>query len=151
MQHIHPYQYHQTDPKHHQISGNQTKIETFRAGKAAEHLPDDPEAPVQSAGVEKDPGKVHFQHRENMKQKFRDTDACPAPQIFSDLEDRMQQSPEEKVQRAAVPQTGDSEDDQNIDILPQQPSASPAQRDVNIIRQPGRQGNMPAPPKIFDP
>ena len=61
----------------------------------------------------------------------------------------MNESPCNKMPTCPMPQAADDKDDENVNILPQQAFAASAQRDIEIIRKPRGQGNMPSAPKLF--
>ena len=60
------------------------------------------------------------------------------------------QAPADKVPVGAVPDAGQRPDHQHVEQLPGQPAAVAAQRDVDVIPEPGRQRDVPPPPKLGD-
>ena len=66
------------------------------------------------------------------------------------LIEAVEQSPDEEGQPRAVPQSADGEDDEHIQIFPYRSLSAAPQGDVEVIAEPGGQGDMPPPPELRD-
>ena len=72
----------------------------------------------------------------------------PGGKAINQDEDSIVQAPEDKVPRRAVPEAGQKKDDQNIGRRPRRADVGAAERDVNVVANPGGQRDVPAPPEI---
>ena len=59
----------------------------------------------------------------------------------------MVQSPDDKGCPSAMPEPGRKKDNQQINIRPHLPFPVAAQRDVDVLAEPGGQADVPPPPE----
>ena len=130
-----------------------------RAGK---HVLEDKEGVGEGAAFEKDPGDgAQKEGDPDLEQDsepavLRQTQpaAHPGAQIGGKTADHLikpvEEPPGYKGQGGAVPQAADGKDDEEICIRSHPPSAAPAQRDIEVVPEPGGEGDVPAPPELPD-
>ena len=62
----------------------------------------------------------------------------------------MQQAPDDEVPARAVPEAAEEEHGDQVDVAARRADAVAAERDVEVVAEPGRQRDVPAPPELLD-
>ena len=70
--------------------------------------------------------------------------------LFQQQKHRIVQAPEHEIPLGAVPQARERPDHQDVQHPPAPPDPVAAQRDVDIVPEPGGQADVPAPPELGD-
>lgn len=148
----------------HAHGGDRRDTEACDTGLQVVHGPfnipekpgDDPQGILNAVCPEEDPGEAQQDKGDGQ------LPPVPAPfdfQAFSffwikeglqDLQQAMYAAPQNISQAAAVPETADEKSQEQIQAVPPSGSPAAAQRDVDIVPEPGRQRDMPAAPEFPD-
>ena len=117
----------------------------------------------QRVGAEEHPADHHDQQRVDMPwtadgRRGRETDSllgvlrapcCGTGHALDDQERAVQQAPDHEVPARAVPQAAEEEHRDQVAVHPRRRHAVAAERDVEVVAEPGRQRDVPAPPELL--
>src|SRR5437588_1622473 len=102
--------------------------------------------------TEEYPSDQHDQQRVTCTQNTRRPrhHGCDRRQPFERQEQSMPQAPDDEIPAGAMPCTGEEKYDPQVsDSLPGA-KAIAAERDVDVVAKPRRQGHVPASPEVLD-
>ena len=100
-------------------------------------------------GGEEDPPDDHDDHGvEMLEDGGQALDILAQDQFLDEQEHAVIEPPEVEVPAGPVPEARERPDDEDIHALADLPAAVAAQGDVDVIPEPGGQGDVPAPPEL---
>ena len=116
----------------------------------AEHSGQEPFCQVDRLGAEEDPAGDHGQQRigpaEDGGRASGEADQADA---FHHQQHAVVQAPEHERPAGPVPQAAEEEDGQQVEIDPRLRDPAAAQRDVDVVAEPGGERDVPAPPEVL--
>ena len=68
--------------------------------------------------------------------------------LFDRQQHKVVEPPSNEVPACTMPDAGSSPDKEHVEQLPRLPLSVTTQRDIDVIPEPPRQGDMPAPPEL---
>src|SRR6185312_15620551 len=102
-------------------------------------------------GAEEDPADQHHDHCVKPTQSRRQYLQYPSPApTFECQEEPVPETPENESPAGSVPETAQDEHGEQVEDRPAVALAVAAQWYVQVIAEPGRQRQMPAPPEFLD-
>ena len=149
------YQWCRTDCRKQEGSGVAFEvIDAFRADKrqpaCAKHCAELRNRLRHGVRIEKNEAQRHKQQRINVLQDMRSLQQPAVHQLLCHQQDRKAQPPQNKVPACPVPQTGQHPDNENVPQPFCLRYAVSAERNIDVVPEPGAEADMPAPPEFGD-
>ena len=123
------------------------------------HIPDQGQGIPEGAGAKEDPGEIDQEEGDGPLQEAEDFGGFRDFQLFpdfpaegpgdlpGDLVQAVKAAPDDIGKAGAVPQAADQENNQDVPVFPEFPFAASAEGNIQVIPEPGGQGDMPPAPE----